>query len=268
MLKIRIMKAIGLLICVGCFSLSIFAQEEWDLQSVNLQGDIQTWFGNTVGNTNSLIRLEYKEGDTSPTDVIATVISSGGMKYAGLRDDGTRGDITPGDGEWVSMFPGGSSRPNYATFLIIYSPRTNDWTTYQNAFYGNNLFFPTGVTILNENSSSPSLVWEEVEGAEFYWIGVWGKDKDFLDDFGYVDISNRIAEFMVETPGVTLTGLTPGEYKWIVYAHAGKNIPTLDGGAAFGGTVTVTVTPEPSTVFLFLTGFFSLFGLKRRRNRI
>lgn len=236
---------------------------EVGLERINLEGEATQWF-ETFG-TNTLVHL-YLESTQSIADVKAEVFEWGGSSIyeAFLRDDGSRGDITAGDGEWNCMFGGGLFKKDFALFEISFGPYSK--VNLQDSFLGNDLSFgENGVWVENDNTPNPSLKWNSIEGADSYWVGIWRIDKDFEGDFGYVDLSERIAEY----PGLKTTGidleLPVGKYKWIVYAD-GEGGEGRDGGVAYGGTV--TVTPEPAGSALSLIGLFSLFGAKNFRRKI
>ncbi len=263
-MKKRIIRMIGLGVW-SMFLFSLFAQgnAEVQLKGINVEGDAVNWFEES-----NIVYLKCKEQiEGSIADVGVGVFSP--LKdpiYGGfLRNDGTRGDVDANDEEWGCMFPGNLPVGSQATFLISYGPP--QWEIQTDSFLGNKVSFgANGVQVLDDNTSAPTLSWLPVPGAEDYWVGVWEIDKVFLDSSGYVDIAGRVAEFEdLEVSSITLTGLTPGEYKWIVYAD-GEGGPHLDGGAAFGGTV--TVTPEPVSSILSLLGLFSLFGVKNFRRKI
>ena len=234
---------------------------EAGLESINLEGEAQNWL-----NTNTLVHL-YLDCTGAIADIEADVFRWGGPEIykAFLRDDGSRGDITAGDGEWGCMFGGGLLYKDFALFKISFNPYSVAHV--QDSFLGNSLSFGENeVRVENNNTPNPSLKWDPVTGAEDYWVGIWKIDKDFKGDFGYIDLSGRVAEYSDLTgTEINLTGLSPGEYKFIVYAD-GVGIEGADGGVAYGGTV--TVTPEPASSILSLLGLFSLFGVKNFRRKI
>lgn len=178
-----------------------------------------------------------------------------------LYDEGTMGDIESGDGRFTKMFPSkGAKIGEEFNFWIGTVGGDSD------KFNGNNL------TPANVKSATDELVWDSVTGADSYWVGIWDTTHEFLDEDGYVDFSEKLKYFELDSSTTSindfgLPGIPDGtEYTYGIFAM-GDGTVGKDGWSATKGSL--YATPEPVSSLLFLLGGISLiFCGKKNRRRI
>jgi hypothetical protein len=243
----------------------------------------------TAGNsiTANITRDTYDNCDIVQSDFLG----SDSYPYI-LGDTGLRGDFSPADNEFGTVFAVPASWASYQLYGQDPSIVGASYSTYakffvngssngSNYFYGNTML-PASVTIANNNTLNPTLQWNPVSGATEYVVFVWQGDKNLIDDVSgtkYIDISGRVKEFSTNdgTGAITFdgtqyalnlagdAGLNGGSYLWSVYAGGVPDKKMLDGGSITGGRL--TVTPEPISGLLFLVGGASLAGIRKLRKK-
>jgi len=251
-------KILILLVVCGCFlawnsnNASAIGYELF-FETVNLDSGFQGEFGD-----NSL--LSFGVDNYGGTGAVSAIFA--GTGNVTLYDDATRGDIFANDDNFKFMRPYSSISSGVASFYVDSS-------------------FPSGFDIFTGNALTPAtlsepavnqLVWNSVTGASSYHVAVWNTGHSFLDGGGYVDFSERVADFDLgaSTTSITDLGLsgvpTGTEYTYGIFA-IGDGSAGLDGWSAAKGTL--TVTPEPVSALLFLFGGISLiFSINRRKKLV
>jgi len=176
-----------------------------------------------------------------------------------LYNDGTHGDIAKKDDVFGYMYPT-SALPavgTVATFLV------------DGGFAGMDVFNGNDLDPANVTSNYDQLTWNSVTGASSYHVAVWNTDHSFLDGGGYVDFSERVADFDLDASTTSiadlgLSGVPTGTgYTYGIFA-IGDGLWGKDGWPAAKGTLTVTPEPISSLLFLF-GGIFLIFSINRRK---